>query len=562
MNTVLFLILRRMRAPLLLLSAVYAVATLGLTLIPGLDDQGNPWRMDFFHAFYFVTFMGTTIGFGEIPYPFTDTQRMWTLIFIYITVATWIYAVGSLISLLQNDALKKAFLDYQFSLRIKKLREPFILIAGYGDTGTKLVRSLRRRFIQASIVDIAQRRLDALLLDDFPMDVPGILADASNPDKLVMAGINSPYCRAVVALTDSNAVNLHIAITAKVMNPGLNVICRADSRTIADNMRSFGTDHIIDPYETFARQLVLAAKSPNQYALNEWFRSALDEPVPTQLEISEGRWIICGFGKFGRAVYEEMVSYGLEAQIIEPDASIAGMPENTIIGDGTGVDTLTKAGVKNAIGIIAGSNDDSNNLSIIVTARLLNPELFVVIRQNKSANRELFQQSKSNIVMESSNVIAKKIRTLLTNPMIDEFLSLARAHDDAWAGILVDQLRIICPKSVPDVWAVTIGHRDAHAVMETIGRGEEVLIQNLTQAHTNRAEMLPLIVLYQRNKNGAFCMPDPNTEIRIGDRLLFAGTAAARFNVQWNLQNIVALSYVRTGKSEPQTWFGRRFLQN
>ena len=179
-----------MRPPLLLLTIVYAVATFGLTLLPGLDDEGNVWHMDFFHAFYFVTFMGTTIGFGEIPYPFTGTQRMWTLVFIYITVATWIYAIGTLISLLQNETLKKAFLDYQFSLNVKKLREPFILVAGYGDTGTKLVRSLRRRFIKATIIDIAQDRLDALLLDDFPMDIPGICADASDPEKLVMAGIS------------------------------------------------------------------------------------------------------------------------------------------------------------------------------------------------------------------------------------------------------------------------------------------------------------------------------------------------------------------------------------
>ena len=62
MNMVLFLILRRMRAPLLALSLVYSVATLGLTIIPGMDDQGNPWHMDFFHAFYFVSFMGKTMS--------------------------------------------------------------------------------------------------------------------------------------------------------------------------------------------------------------------------------------------------------------------------------------------------------------------------------------------------------------------------------------------------------------------------------------------------------------------------------------------------------------------
>ncbi len=549
-----------MRPPLLLLSIVYAVATLGLTLLPGLDDEGNVWHMDFFHAFYFVTFMGTTIGFGEIPYPFTDIQRMWTLVFVYITVATWIYAVGSLISLLQNETLKKAFFDYQFSLSVKKAREPFFLIAGHGDTGTKLVRSLRRRFIKATVIDIAQNRLDALLLDDLPMDVPSICADASDPEKLVMAGVGNPYCKAVVALTDDNAINLHIAITAKVINPDINVICRADSSSVEDNMMSFGTDHIINPFRTFSRQLVMAAQSPNQYALNEWFRRALDEPLPSKLKIAEGRWIICGYGRFGRAIYEEFLNHGLTAQIIEPNSSVPDMPENAVIGDGTGVSTLTEANVSDAIGIIAGSNDDSNNLSIIVTARLLNPDLFVIIRQNKQANADLFRQSKADIVMESSNVIAKNIRTLLTNPMIDEFLSLARAHNDAWASVLLDELRHICPDQLPETWSVTIGDSDAQAVTETIRRGDDVLIRHLTLSHTNRDENLPLIILYHRNKQGAFCIPEPDTKISIGDQLLFTGTAPARFNVQWNLQNLVALSYVKTGTPEPQTWVGKKLL--
>ncbi|MGB5606347.1 MAG: ion channel, partial [Gammaproteobacteria bacterium] len=76
MQNLVYLLLRRMRAPLIVVILAYAVTILGLVLIPGVDDQGNPWRMSFFHAFYFVSFMGSTIGFGEIPYAFTDAQRL------------------------------------------------------------------------------------------------------------------------------------------------------------------------------------------------------------------------------------------------------------------------------------------------------------------------------------------------------------------------------------------------------------------------------------------------------------------------------------------------------
>ncbi|MFM1892747.1 MAG: hypothetical protein RLZ44_1824, partial [Pseudomonadota bacterium] len=46
MDNIIFLILRRMRRPLLTLIVVYALTTLGLTLIPGQDADGAPWRMD------------------------------------------------------------------------------------------------------------------------------------------------------------------------------------------------------------------------------------------------------------------------------------------------------------------------------------------------------------------------------------------------------------------------------------------------------------------------------------------------------------------------------------
>ena len=86
MNLVTSMILRRMRRPFLLLITVYNVAMLGMILIPGVDDQGNVWHMSIFHAFYFVSFTATTIGFGEIPYPLSDAQRLWAVISIYILV--------------------------------------------------------------------------------------------------------------------------------------------------------------------------------------------------------------------------------------------------------------------------------------------------------------------------------------------------------------------------------------------------------------------------------------------------------------------------------------------
>ncbi len=101
-----FLLLRRLRAPLVVLILVYAVSVIGFTLVPGTDPQGRPWRMDFLHAFYFVSFLGTTIGLGEIPYPFSGAQRLWAVWSIYSTVIAWLYGIGALLSTLQDPLFR------------------------------------------------------------------------------------------------------------------------------------------------------------------------------------------------------------------------------------------------------------------------------------------------------------------------------------------------------------------------------------------------------------------------------------------------------------------------
>lgn len=124
MHNVIYLLLRRMRVPLIVVILAYAISILGLVLIPGIDEQGNPWQMSFFHAFYFVSFMGSTIGFGEIPYPFTDPQRIWTTVAMYMTVISWLYAIGSLFSLVQDHAFRRVVARTNFTREVRRINNP------------------------------------------------------------------------------------------------------------------------------------------------------------------------------------------------------------------------------------------------------------------------------------------------------------------------------------------------------------------------------------------------------------------------------------------------------
>ncbi|HYI52870.1 MAG TPA: ion channel, partial [Microlunatus sp.] len=138
-SATIFLIMRRMRTPLIVLILVFSISVVGLALIPGVDPDGESARMSLFDAFYFMSYTATTIGFGELPWPFTTAQRLWVTFSIYLSVIGWAYAIGSLLTLLQDHAFRHAVALQRFTTKVARIREPFLLLAGYGRAGELLV---------------------------------------------------------------------------------------------------------------------------------------------------------------------------------------------------------------------------------------------------------------------------------------------------------------------------------------------------------------------------------------------------------------------------------------
>lgn len=559
MENVIFLIIRRMRAPLLTLIVTYAVAILGLVLIPGQDGDGNLWRMDFFHAFYVVSYTATTIGFGEIPYAFTGPQRLWVIFCIYATVVGWFYALGTLIALLRDKNFQRAVTELNFARRVRRRREPFYLVCGYGETGSVLVHALTDRNRQAVTIDIDQQRIDLQKLENLREYVPALCADAGRPEHLLEAGLKHRLCAGVVALTDVNETNLKIAIAAKLIRPDIKVICRADSHDVEDNMASFGTDHIYDPFDTFALYLATAIQAPCLTLLHEWLTALpgerLKEPIypPTR-----GLWILCGYGRFGKAVYKYLRSEGLELVIVETNAGRIGEPScRFVVGRGTEAVTLEQADVRRAVGLVAGTENDVDNLSIVMTALELNSDLFVVARQNNLDNQELFDAVGVHIVMHPSSIIADRIRVLLATPLLMELESYARYQDDAWACQLISRIAALVHEHAPEVWEVTVDEAHAYALCDAFSQGGSVRLSNLLQDPRDRDAKLPAIPLLLLRRKDRQLMPPEDLRLRLGDRVLLCGRPRARSRMGWTLQNIHALRYILTGDSGSSGSFWR-----
>ncbi len=549
-NNTFFLVLRRMRAPIIALIVIYAISVVGLTLVPGIDAAGRPAPpLSFFHAFYFISYTATTIGFGEIPNAFSDAQRFWVIVCIYLSVVGWSYSLVTLIALLQDKGFQNTLTANRFMRRVRRLKEPFYLVCGCGETGSLICHSFDRIGQAFVVIEKDELRVEELDLLDFKTDTPALAADASLPDNLLLAGLQHPKCRGVLAVTNDEQANLAIAIAVRLLAPKLPVIARARSQSVAANMASFGTDHIINPFERFADHLGQAITAPERFRLVELLTSLPGSPLPQAHRPPRGHWIVCGYGRFGQAVAARLRQAGLTLTIVEPHAAAAD--EHVVAGDGTEAATLRAAGIERAVGIIAGSDNDVNNLSIAVTASELKPALFVVTRQNQAANNALFQAYGPEFAMVPSHIVAHESIAILTTPLLGRFLAALDQRDEAWCRKLASRLQEIGGDRTPTVWSIRLNASEAPAARQALMHGRPFRLGEILRDANDRSSALPLSVLLIDRSDRIHLLPDDDFELNAGDHLLLASHLGARRRLELALQNLNELAYVLDGETRP-----------
>ncbi len=415
--------MRRMRTPLIVLILVYALSVFGLILIPAVDEFGHQAQMTYVDAAYFVAILATTIGLGEIPYTFTHAQRLYVFVIILPNVVAWLYSIGTILGLFLDPQFRSVMRLSRFGQKVKWHAGDFYIVCGFGNTGSMITLGLLNRGLGAVVLEREQEVIHRMSLVDKFSHLPAVAADVTDRRMLEMAGLQRPNCLGVIAITNENHANLTIAISSKLLRPGLPVLARSEDARVTANLDSFGTDHIIDPYAIFAERLYLALSSPTKYLVQDWLISVPGSELRERINPPAGRWIIAGLGRFGSRMAERLDQAALPYTAIDvhPDR-ISGL-DGAVLGRGTEKATLEAAGIESACAIIAGTGNDVDNLSIIMTAVNLNPDLFVVARQEKQHNDKLFDATGADLIARRSLIVARRVLSVATTPRCKSFSS-------------------------------------------------------------------------------------------------------------------------------------------
>lgn len=522
MNEVIYLFLQRMRRPILVLSLSYAMAVLGMSLMPMVDENGEMNHLSIFQAFYWVSYTATTIGYGEVPVAFSDWQRIWVAFSIYYTVPAWLYAAGKIIALLSDPTLQYALTEHRFTQRVSKLHSRFVIICGFGEAGRRLVYRLQSSGYVCVVLDIDADRISRMALDPALHNVLALKGDASDVELLTRAGVRSPYCRAILAITDNEEVNIKVALSARLLSSDRNrfkIICRTMTRQASANALSFDTDFVINTSQIFANRLTIGLRRPTIANLLSRLNGTPNNIYEAPPRPPTGTWIVCGYSSLGRTLVRFLEYEGIDTVVINRNAEGA-LLKTQIKGKGTEAVTLREARIDRAQAIIAGLESDSDNLSIAMTAKQMQPSLFVVGRQNQSSNARLFEVAGFDQVMEAADLLVSEIFPYLARPLLSRFISLVRHQNEEWGRQLMAKIDELAENRNPKQYVLRITEKHAPTVIEHLKSGHLLRMQSLwTLPNDSKTltEALPLLLV--RNDK-EILLPKPATNLQAGDQVL------------------------------------------
>ena len=211
----------------------------------------------------------------------------------------------------------------------------------------------------------------------------------------------------------------------------------------------------------------------------------------------KNHYIICGFGRIGDIIARHLTGRGLALVIIDkaPDqtARLDELGYYFITGDATRDEILLEAGIERAKGLVAVVGSDADNVYIVLTARSLNPQLFIVARGEEPGSEQKLLRAGADKVESPYRMGGQKMAHTILHPTVVTFMELAMKEGVDWS-------------------------------MEEIAVGQSSALLGVPLADSGIRQMLDLILVAIKRADGEMLFnPSYETPILAGDTLIALG---------------------------------------
>jgi len=155
--------------------------------------------------------------------------------------------------------------------------------------------------------------------------------------------------------------------------------------------------------------------------------------VEKMIDSLNGHYIICGFGRIGSLICKEFKANGLQFVIVEKSVeTLEKLDEEGYLhmrGDATMDETLLKAGIKKAKGLISVVTSDTENVYITLTARGLNPDLYILARSGEEGSDIKLMRAGANKVVSPYIIGGSRMAQSVLRPNVVDFIEIATGSE-------------------------------------------------------------------------------------------------------------------------------------
>ena len=155
-------------------------------------------------------------------------------------------------------------------------------------------------------------------------------------------------------------------------------------------------------------------------------------------------YIICGYGRIGHLICREFQSRPTPFVIVEQNPNHIERLEREgymyVEGDATDDETLQAAGIEHAKGLITAVTSDTDNVYITLTARGLNPKLFILARAGEEGAEKKLMRAGASKVISPYTIGASRMAQAILRPSVVDFIELATASEHL--ALQIEEIRI------------------------------------------------------------------------------------------------------------------------
>lgn len=227
---------------------------------------------------YMAAITLTTVGYGETR-PLDSDGRIFTIFYLFFGVFSLFYTATEIIRYIVSGEFQRILGRDRMLQELERIQD-HVIVCGLGRMGKLVCQEFELQ--QKPYVAIER---NTSILENQPMKVGlALQGDATNDDTLKRAGIERAH--SLVTVLPSDADNLFIVLSARLLNPKMLVIARAEEEAAEAKLRRVGATHVVSPYLIGGHRVAQAILRPSVVRfLDQAMRHGADDYIIEEISV-------------------------------------------------------------------------------------------------------------------------------------------------------------------------------------------------------------------------------------------------------------------------------------